>query len=211
MRPGETPDKLELLQLIDILVDGRYLRTSTTPSCSSADPETSASSTCRVRWPPAGLSSGPSSTTRSATSPKCTSGSRGRRGRTGVVTAPPALPSIQWIRCRRPDRGHPDSLARHRHGLASPRIHLASRESAVPCDDALFPGKVLAHAGHRIGADDSVYARRAGRRGRRFRGQRRARSAGGLGYCGRGMARRRHHGRHIRDLSGTGVVNSTSP
>ena len=26
MRPGETPDKLELLHLIDILVDGRYLR-----------------------------------------------------------------------------------------------------------------------------------------------------------------------------------------
>ena len=26
MRPGETPDKLELLQLIDILVDGRYLK-----------------------------------------------------------------------------------------------------------------------------------------------------------------------------------------
>lgn len=25
MRPGETPDKLELLQLIDVLVDGRYL------------------------------------------------------------------------------------------------------------------------------------------------------------------------------------------
>lgn len=76
------------------------------------------------------------------------------------MTAPPALPSIQWIRCRRPDRGHPDSLARHRHGLASLRIHLASRESAVPCDDALFPGRVIAHAGHRIGADDSVYARR---------------------------------------------------
>ena len=26
MRPGETPDKLELLHLIDILVDGRYLK-----------------------------------------------------------------------------------------------------------------------------------------------------------------------------------------
>lgn len=26
MRPGETPDKLELLRLIDILVDGRYIR-----------------------------------------------------------------------------------------------------------------------------------------------------------------------------------------
>ena len=27
MRPGETPDKLELLHLVDILVDGRYIRT----------------------------------------------------------------------------------------------------------------------------------------------------------------------------------------
>lgn len=27
MRPGETPDKRELLELIDILVDGRYIRT----------------------------------------------------------------------------------------------------------------------------------------------------------------------------------------
>lgn len=26
MRPGETPDKRELLELIDILVDGRYLK-----------------------------------------------------------------------------------------------------------------------------------------------------------------------------------------
>ena len=33
-----------------------------------------------------------------------------------------------------------------------------------------------------------------------------------FGYCGRGMARRRRRrGRHIRDLSGTGVVNSTDP
>lgn len=27
MRPGETPDKRELLELIDVLVDGRFIRT----------------------------------------------------------------------------------------------------------------------------------------------------------------------------------------
>ena len=31
MRPGETPDKLELLSLVDVLVDGRFIRTKKDP------------------------------------------------------------------------------------------------------------------------------------------------------------------------------------
>ena len=89
MRPGETPDKLELLQLIDILVDGRYLKDQHDSLL-----QFRGSRNQRILDVPRSLAAGrpvvwPSSTTRSATSPKCTSRiarpARARRRRDGAA------------------------------------------------------------------------------------------------------------------------------
>lgn len=72
MRPGETPDKRELLELIDVLVDGRFIRT-----LKDSLLQFRGSSNQRILDVPKSLaagsrSSGPNCTIRNATSPRST-------------------------------------------------------------------------------------------------------------------------------------------
>ena len=71
MRPGETPDKLELLHLIDILVDGRYLRDQKDSLLQFRGSRNQAHPRCaQVSGSRRNRSSGPSSTIKNEISPK---------------------------------------------------------------------------------------------------------------------------------------------